>query len=131
MTRQPAMIYEFKSRATGSVVMTEPVGKQVLEIIGKSPDARGIITVDQIPTAIAALEKAVGEERMRQAERTQHAGEGGAAFGARRPDPHEEEPADDAASDGHARVLLAQRVFPLVEMMRTAHAAGKDITWGV
>ena len=38
---------------------------------------------------------------------------------------------DDAASDGHARVLLAQRVFPLVEMMRTAHAAGKDITWGV
>ena len=48
------MLFEFKSRATGSVVMTADVGKKVLPLIGKSPDPQGIITVNQMPAAIAA-----------------------------------------------------------------------------
>ena len=127
------MIYEFKSRATGTVVMTGLIGKQVLQIIGKSPDPRGIITVEQIPAAIAALKEAVGEERIRQAERAAHAGDGGAAYGARRPDDDHDAARDRSPEDDpeHAYVSLAQRVFPLIEMMEAAHKAGKDVTWGL
>ena len=56
------MLFEFKSRATGSVVMTADVGKKVLPLIGKTPDPKGIITVDQMPGAIAALEAACKRE---------------------------------------------------------------------
>ena len=129
-----SMIYEFKSRATGTIVMTEAVGHRVLEILGKDAGPRGIITVDQIPAAIAAIEAAVGEERMREAERAQLSGEGGGAFGQHSP----EHPRTDAETDDHRddpaarqKVSLAQRVFPFVEMLQAAHAAGKDVTWGV
>ena len=47
------MLYEFRSRATGGVTMIGKTAEQVLKIIGKSPDATGIITVAQIPAAIA------------------------------------------------------------------------------
>ena len=57
------MLFEFKSRATGTVVMTGDVGKKVLPLIGKSPDPKGIITVDQMPAAIAALEAACKREK--------------------------------------------------------------------
>jgi hypothetical protein len=40
------MIYVFKSKATGTVVMTQPVAEKLLAIIGKSPGQQGIITVD-------------------------------------------------------------------------------------
>ena len=53
------MIYEFKSRATGSVVMTKPVAEWILKIVGKTPGATGIVTVDQMPAAIAALRTTV------------------------------------------------------------------------
>ena len=56
------MLFEFKSRATGSVVMTQDVGKKVLPLIGKTPDPKGIITVDQMPAAIASLEAACKRE---------------------------------------------------------------------
>lgn len=127
------MIYEFKSRATGTIVMTEAVGHRVLEIIGKDSGPQGIITVDQIPAAIAAIESAVGEERMREAERAQHSGEGGGAFGQHSPEhPRTDQDVQDY-DDPVARqqISLAQRVFPFVEMLRAAHAAGKDVTWGV
>ena len=51
------MLYKFKSRATADLIMLEANGRQVLEIIGKTPDdEHGIITVEQIPAAISALE---------------------------------------------------------------------------
>lgn len=128
-----AMIYEFKSRATGTIVMTEAVGHRVLEIIGKDAGPRGIITVDQIPAAIAAIEAAVGEERMREAERAQHSGDGGGAFGQHSPDHprgDDDTPAHEDPQD-RMKVSLAQRAFPFVEMLQAAHAAGKDVTWGV
>ena len=40
-------------------------------------------------------------------------------------------PVDRSRLDEHERVLLAQRVFPLIEMMEASHKAGKDVTWGV
>ena len=49
------MLYRFKSKAAGDVVMLEPNGKQVLEILGKDPAHPGIILPEQMPAAIQAL----------------------------------------------------------------------------
>ena len=105
------MIYEFRSRATGNLIMTKPVGDTVLRIIGKPPGGKGIITVAQMPAAIAALEQAVADEKKAQQ--------------ATRSDDDER-----AGADANRFVSLGQRAFPFIEMLKTAHRADKDITWG-
>ena len=37
------MLYKFKSKATGDLIMLEPQGKQIFKLIGKEPGAKGII----------------------------------------------------------------------------------------
>ena len=123
------MLFEFKSRATGSVVMTNDVGKRVLPLIGKTPDPKGIITVDQMPAAIAALEAACRREKELAQEAKEKARRGGSDDAASSPGDADERDQDDA--DDPQLIGICQRVLPLIEMMRAAHAAGKDITWGV
>ena len=107
------MIYELKSRATGNVVMTQKVAERLLEIIGKPAGPTGIILPGQMPAAIAALEAAIAEERAAAAEA-----------------PEEDE--DELRDRGRqVPVTLAQRAWPLIDMLRTAHAADREITWGV
>lgn len=108
------MLYEFKSRATGTITMTDPVGRQVLEIIGKSPDPKGVITVQQLPAAIQAL-KAAAEKDLKAEE--------AARKGAKNDDDEEE--------DSKNYVGIHQRVLPLIDMLGEALKAGKDVTWGV
>lgn len=107
------MIYEFKSRATGSIIMTEPVGNALLEAIGREPAPQGAITTEQMPDAIAKLE----------------------ALSAANPpvDPDEVSTGEPGDAEGprEVPVSLSQRAFPLIEMLRAALKAGKDITWGV
>jgi len=98
------VIYKFKSKATGDLIMTQPVGERVLSLIGKPASAQGIIEVDQMSAAIGALESAVAAENPSGAD-------------------------DD--SGGHAdRVGLRQRVWPMVEMMKRALAEKQPIVWG-
>ena len=99
------MIYKFKSRATGDLIMTQPVGDRVLALIGKANTPQGIIEVDQMPAAIGALESAV-------------AAESPSAAGA-----------DDAGGKAD-KVSLRQRAWPMVEMMKQAMAEKQPITWG-
>ena len=122
------MLFEFKSRATGSVVMTNDVGKKVLPLIGKAPEPKGIITVDQMPAAIAALEEACRRETALAQAAKDKARRGGAADPAASADADAQ--AQDEGEDPHL-IGICQRVYPLIEMMKAAHAAGKDITWGV
>ena len=49
------MLYKFKSQAAADVIMQQFNGDQMLTIVGKAPSAQGIVTVAQIPAAIAAL----------------------------------------------------------------------------
>ena len=100
------MIYKFKSRATGDLIMTQPVGDRVLGLIGKGTTPQGIIEVEQMAAAIAALEAAVAAEAPRGA------GD------------------DDGAGKGGDNVSLRQRVWPMVEMMKHAMAGKQPITWG-
>jgi hypothetical protein len=119
------MIYEFKSRATGTVVMNKSSAEWILGVIGKPPGPTGIITVDQIPGAIEALRKAVEEEKraIREARReSAHRDAGGS-------DTDDDRDRDD---DGPSAVVThAQRAWPFIEMLVAAHDAKRDVTWGV
>lgn len=102
------MLYKFKSQAAGDVIMLNDSGEQMLRILGKEVTRQGIVTVEQMPAAIAALNHAVvASETM--------------------PVPHllhTELTQDDP-------VLLRQRVAPLVLLLRESQACGKDVVWGV
>lgn len=104
------MLYKFKSKAAGDVIMLGPNGDQVMRILGRDPAPKGIIEVAAMPAAIGALDAAIT------------AAERAAA------DPAEANAAQAANPD---RVSLRQRAWPLIEMMKRAHAAGEPIVWGV
>ena len=102
------MHYVFRSKSDSDLIMMGPIGDRLLHIIGKEPAPAGIIAAAALPAAIAAIEAAVA------ADRREHVGE------------------DEAAEDAkEPRIGLAQRAWPLLEMMRRALADKNDIVWGV
>jgi cyclopropane-fatty-acyl-phospholipid synthase len=107
------MLYKFKSKATGDLIMLEPNGRQVLQIIGKEPGPQGIIEPAQMAPAVRALEAAIEREEADQKQAAEQAQQKG----------------DKAARpDG---ISLRQRAVPFVDMLRRAEKAGEDIVWGV
>ncbi len=108
------MIYKFKSKAAGDVIMLEASGDKVLALIGKDKTPQGIIEPAQMPAAIQALSEAVAADDAARARRA--AGE---------------ETPDDEPAGGRDPISLRQRVWPLVEMMKRAQAADAPIVWGV
>lgn len=107
------MIYKFKSKAAGDVIMLGPNGDALLRILGREPAAKGIIEPAAMPGAVAALEQAVHAAEAARAEAEREAGARGESL-----------PADEA-------VGLRQRVWPMVEMLRRAAAADEPVVWGV
>jgi len=105
------MIYKFKSQADADVIMLESNGDQMLTIIGKQPSAQGIVTVAQIPAAIAALEAAITAHENAELHEA---------------DQSTREP--PVAGDG---VRLRARAIPFIALLRTSESAGKDVVWGV
>ena len=99
------MMYKFKSKATGDLIMAQPVGDRMLGLIGKAPGPQGIIEVDQMPAAMSALEAAVAAEV---------------------PPQHD----DTDASPRADTVSLRQRVWPMVDMLKRALAEKQPIVWG-
>jgi hypothetical protein len=101
--RPATMLYKFKSPATGDLIMLGPQGDQMLRALGREPAAQGIIQIDDMPAAIAALQAAIAQA---------------------------EQPADDD-QEATPQVGLRQRLWPMVEMLRKAHAARAAVVWGV
>ncbi len=102
---RPAMIYKFKSKATGDLVMLGPQGDQLLKIIGREPAPRGIIEPAAMDAAVAALEAAIAAETA----------------------PAE----DDEDRDGPRAVSLRQRAWPMIDMLKRARAEEQPVVWGV
>ena len=98
----------FTCKATGAFEMLDEHGARLLGVIGKQAGERGIITAEQIPGAIAALRAATANERK-------------ASRG----------PRDDSGDDDEQPVSLAQRAFPLLDMLERAQAANEPVLWGV
>ena len=107
------MIYKFKSKADGDLVMTGPAGDAVLRLIGKAPAAQGIIEAGALGAAIAAIEQAVKDDEAARAQAEKEAAADGQKLKPR---------------DG---VTLRQRAWPLLEMMKRSLAERADIVWGV
>ena len=123
------MLYKFKSKATGDLIMLEPQGRQILKIIGKDPDPKGIIEPHDMLAAIEALRQAVVlEEEQRQAA-VQAARDAQAAQTSQAVVSDDNAHAAGNHSTGH--ISLKQRVVPFIDMLQRAHAEGKDIVWGV
>ncbi len=108
------MLYRFKSKNLADVVMLEPNGRRVLEVIGKDPGPQGIILPEQMPDAIVALRAAVEQEEREFAEAK-------AAFNA-----------GDSSEPPHGDgVSLRQRTKPFIDMLSFCHQQGDSVVWGV
>lgn len=103
------MIYKFRSKATGDLIMLGPDGDALLRLIGREPEPKGIFEPAAMAQLRARLEQAVAEE----AAAIERAGADGAA--------------DERKPRG---VTLRQRVWPMVQMLQRAEAAGEPIVWG-
>ncbi len=106
------MIYKFRSKAHGDLLMLAVNGDHMLRIIGKEPAPRGIIEAKALPAAMSALAAAIAHDEQWHAE-------------------HGNEDTEAAPADAAARVRLHQRMWPMLEMMRRAEAENADIVWGV
>lgn len=107
------MLYKFKSKAAGDLIMLEPNGRRVLEIIGKDAGPKGIILPEEMPGALQKLEAAIAREEQEQQ----------AAI-------------DEAKAKGQVpprfdAVSLRQRAVPFLDMLRRCSTAGNEIVWGV
>ena len=98
------MLYKFKSKDYGDVIMLELNGRRVLEIIGKDAGPKGILLPEQMPAAIEALQAAIVEEERAEKE------------------------AGVVQGDGPG---LRQRALPFIELLQRNHRAGHEVVWGV
>lgn len=113
------MLYKFKSPATADVIMLRDSAEEILKVIGKTPGATGIVTVEQIPGAVAALRAEI--QRREAGAPAQHT--------------HDEvanQVRDEAAAHGADEpISLRRRAAPFIEMLERSAADGKDVVWGV
>jgi len=115
------MLITFKSGAGADVLMLGKAASQLIEIMGKdAADDKGIVTVEQLPQAIARLRAAIADERERQA-----------AQSADERDAEEETAREEGRTGMNAAVNLAQRAWPLLDLLQRAQAEGKPVVWGV
>lgn len=105
------MVITFKSKASGDVIMFGDVAKQMLRIMGKRDEVPGIITVEQLPDALARLKAEVAAER---------ASLGGGITAE-----------EDAAQDEGARerVSLSQRAVPLIDLLERSLTESTPVLW--
>lgn len=100
----------FRSEVGPDVMMFDPVAHRMMDLLGKEHSAQGVVTVEQLPAAIAALKDAIAKDRA-----------------AHQPKIEEEEDETPA----NRPVSLAQRALPFVELLEISLARGKPVTWGI
>ncbi|MBT9520031.1 MAG: DUF1840 domain-containing protein [Dechloromonas sp.] len=106
------MLFTFKSATNADLIMHEKSGKEILALLGKSPeDARGIITVEQLTAAMATLQTAMAADKAKPQETASSQ--------------------NKTEADDEPPVSLAQRAAPFIEMLERAVKAGQPVIWGV
>ncbi|MDR1424723.1 MAG: DUF1840 domain-containing protein [Azoarcus sp.] len=115
------MLITFKSKAGADVLMLGKAASQLIEILGKdAADGKGIITVEQLPRAIARLQTAIAKEREQLA-----------AQSAEERDAEEETAREEGRTGMNAAVNLTQRAWPLLDLLQRAQAEREPVVWGV
>jgi len=105
------MLVRFISSTSGQVMMFAQVARQLLEILGKDCSARGVITAEQVPEAIARLRHAAKDTDSAPATHTDAIDSG------------EENDADVSP------VGLGQRAYPLIELLEWTRKDEGFILW--
>ena len=106
-------LYRFKSRETADLIMLEPHGKRILQVLGKDPAHQGILLAQDMPAAIEKLRAAAqAEEEAHQRMR------------------EEAEAAGDPPPQFDA-VSLRVRSAPFIEMLQRCIKADVELVWGV
>jgi predicted RNA-binding Zn ribbon-like protein len=108
------MLVKFNSSISGEMIMLAETAKRLLEIIGKARSARGVITTEQLPDALARLRNAVAEEKTGQRD----AGTVDNGY----PDPDDETAAEPP-------VGLARRAHPFIEMLEWTQREEGFVLW--
>ena len=107
------MLYKFKSKAAGDLILLEPQGRQFLQLIGKAIEPKGIIEPEHMAHAILALQEAVKAEEAQQAQAVAHAQDAG------------------HAPPKFESISLRQRCKPIIDMLQRCEKAGQASVWGV
>ncbi len=110
------MLYKFKSKVTGDLIMLEPNGRQILRVIGKDDPTdlqKGILLPAAMPAAISALTHAIEADEVALRQRIEQA------------------KADGETLSRSDVVSLRQRAVPFIDMLQRCHKAEADIVWGV
>ena len=111
------MLYKFKSKIDGDLIMLEIHARHVLQIIGKEAGPQGIILPEDMPSAIAALEQAIARDEAAKLAAAQAI---------------KETVGDPDTSPITADVVsLRQRSLPFMNLLRSCHSANASIVWGV
>jgi hypothetical protein len=110
------MIITFRSPASSDVIMFGDVAHRMMRLMGKDPEPKGIVTVEQLPEAIALLKAAIAADKI------EHAGK-----------QDEDLPQFEVSESGVKRpyVGLAQRAIPLLELLEWSLKERKPVVWGV
>jgi hypothetical protein len=107
------MIYKFKSKASGDILMMGPTGDALMRALGRSPAPKGIIEPADMPAAMAAIEQAVLADEAARAEAEREAAARGEKLAPRE------------------AVSLRQRLWPMRDMLQRSSAANVPVVWGV
>jgi hypothetical protein len=105
------MIYQFRSKAGPDVIMLADLTQRIFEILGRPLESRGILTVEQLPALIIALETAILKDLEDRAKSNT---------------------ADQENIEKPKLVdRLGQRAYPFLELMKQAKAKDEPVMWGV
>jgi hypothetical protein len=101
------MIYQFRSKAGPDVIMLADLSQRIFDILGRPLEPRGILTVEQLPSLITALETAILKDLEERSE------------------------AEDVGEKPKLADRLGQRAYPFLELMKQGKAKGEPVMWGV
>lgn len=109
------MLILFQSKSSAEVLMFAQHAMPVLRAAGKTFDTtelpeRGVITQQQLDSAIAGIEAMIAAEPRQQESEDQY-------------DDATEHPIDE-------HVSMRRRAWPLLAMLRLAREKHEDVTWG-
>ena len=105
------MIYQFRSKAGADVIMLADLTKRIFTILGCPLEPRGVLTIEQLPSLITALETAILKDLEDRAP--------------------SKESNDEQAEKPRLADRLGQRAYPFLELMKQAKAKDTPVLWGV
>lgn len=119
------MLITFKSVAAGDVIMFGDVARQMMQIMGKEPGDEGIVTVEQLPAAIALLQTAMAADKAAARAAADRSEQDFTA------EQEKESPQQGKSNTGGRSVVrLYQRAVPLLELLTWAQKKNKPVIWG-